>query len=166
MSTHEDEDAEVHTQVDLQMDVDGQTEPEHLSYDEAEDAQTEEADQTQKEEDEGHDTRKEVKDGGVDAEVEKQGKGRSKPKREPPELKREPGKSVFPFSRVQKIMKADKVHSFLLCYVSMLCNNDGIVRITGSSGRIARGRLPHIAGNGGIYCTDCTGEPDVCGERE
>lgn len=45
-----------------------------------------------------------------DAETEDGAKSKAKRKREaPPALVHEPGKSVFPVSRVQRILKADKV---------------------------------------------------------
>jgi hypothetical protein len=43
-------------------------------------------------------------------------KGKDKEKRDPPpQLVREPGKSLLPFSRVNKIIKADKVRVSLFC---------------------------------------------------
>jgi hypothetical protein len=40
-----------------------------------------------------------------------QGERKKQEKKEPVELIREPGRSLLPFARVQKIMKADKVSS-------------------------------------------------------
>lgn len=45
-------------------------------------------------------------------------------KREPVELEREPGKSLLPFSRVQKIIKADKV-TFVIKSLKAVMAHDG-----------------------------------------
>jgi hypothetical protein len=53
------------------------------------------------------------KEEDVDGQVEAGAEKAKRKRREAALLEREEGKSVFPFSRVQKIMKADRVSKFL-----------------------------------------------------
>ena len=61
-------------------------------------------------------------------------------------LSREPGKSLLPISRVQKIMKADKVHA-------PSCSTRSVIFDVASGITYCRegGHISHITGNGRVH---------------
>ena len=116
MATNEEQEFDTH--LGSEMEMDGQTEPEHpptsdADPDDVDDAQTEEIEETQREGDERREPEQDTRDQEPDEDAAEQDKKKPRTKRDPTEIKREPGKSVFPVSRVQKILKADKVHIFI-----------------------------------------------------